>query len=205
MAIPLRRFCLCLFACLLCPLVMVADNGASDSLRALRSRLIERFTPLMRDVAAISPDGEHLAYTLRDEENLYVIIVATKAPARCVVSYKIGSMASSRLLNPNYEPSPEVLKIVPHHVDFGRAPRIRTMLWANSKCLLAITNFTATRMDGLERYENEEGALFRLSLDGKGAKMLASVNELGREFAYVYTFQDFVMAGEDEEIGRAHV
>lgn len=117
------------------------------------------FTPLRTDRAAISPDGKHIAYTVREGETLNVVIVETDNPGVLKTVAVAGTDESST-------PSFSELS--------GRIPAaINWMKWVNNNRLVWETNGIAV-ID----FKNYPGAVMAIDADGSNGGVLVTARDI---------------------------
>lgn len=88
--------------------VSAKATAANGDQRRDPKRFRNFFRPFRTDRAAISPDGRHLAFTLREGDKLYVITCAIEAPDRALAKLLVGDdeAASSMLVRNQGERTP---------------------------------------------------------------------------------------------------
>ncbi|WP_438482593.1 alpha/beta hydrolase family protein [Oleiharenicola lentus] len=125
------------------------------------------FQPFRTDIAALSPDGKHLAYTVRDGENLNVVIIEIDNPSK--MKAYVGVM--------NDEAATPMLEINQRE----RTPaRINWMKWATATRLLVETNQIFTRNEGgaAGQWQGWRGGIVAFNVDGSDAKTLVTPFDL---------------------------
>lgn len=128
------------------------------------------FQPFRTNLAALSPDGRHLAYTVREGEILSVVIVDIDHPEvmKARVQVMDDDAASPMLDIDQKEKTPG---------------RINWMRWVSPTRLVLETNHLFARTTGPDAvWQGWKGAVFAFDADGTNAKLLARPSDL-LEFA----------------------
>ena len=132
---------------------------------AAPGRFLDIFRPARTETAALSPDGKRLAYSFREEDRLYIVIVAVDDPSKLLSKILVGTDAVS---------TPAV------QLGSGEETpmKIHRMGWATDNRLVFETNanFTAeTNSDPDESIRvNVPGAIFAINADGSNMRTLAT-------------------------------
>lgn len=127
------------------------------------------FQPFRTDMAALSPDGKYLAYSLRDGDSVSVAIVEIDNPARMTAHLKVvtDQAATPMLDMEQNEPTPGI---------------VRWMRWVTPTRLVLETNQVFTRGNVQGNWQSWRGAVYGINADGSDAKLLAKPDDLP-EFA----------------------
>lgn len=126
------------------------------------------FMPFRTERAALSPDGKHLAYTLREGENLSVVVVEVDNPGK----------AKAKVTVVTDEAATPMMEV--HAVE--KTPgAIRWMRWITDARLVVETNrcfpFNVDAGD-VGNWYNSVGEIIAFDLDGKNPKHLATPRDL---------------------------
>jgi dipeptidyl aminopeptidase/acylaminoacyl peptidase len=130
---------------------------------AVGTAAADRFYPLFRpfrtEAAALSPDGNRLAYSIREGSALYVVTLEIDNPSRVLSKILVGTTKNS---------TPFLVSDLREDVP----PRIRWMGWATPTRLLVETNanIAATGLG----IANTSGAIFGMNADGTNVRTLVS-------------------------------
>ncbi|WP_138223135.1 alpha/beta hydrolase family protein [Nibricoccus aquaticus] len=127
---------------------------------ASTTRFNNLFRPFRTEAAALSPDGQRLAYSLREGDNLYVITVKIDDPSRPLARILAGTTRTST-------PFMEV------HASEKTPARIRWMGWATADRLLIETN--ANLVTDLT---NTSGGIFAVNADGSNPRTLVTPRDV---------------------------
>ena len=130
------------------------------------SRFVDLFMPLRTEVAALSPDGRHLAFSSRQEDTLRVIIVAVDDPEHPLTNLLV---ATDKTSTPILQIQAE--ELVPARIDW--------MGWVTPERLVIQTNHTFA-MSIREQWISATGAIYAVDLDGQNGKMLVTPMDLAR-------------------------
>ncbi|ATC63353.1 hypothetical protein CMV30_04955 [Nibricoccus aquaticus] len=131
---------------------------------AAPERFFKLFLPYRTDSAAISPDGKLLAYSIRENDDLFILIIEIDNPAKVRAKVKVGDAATS---TPKLQS--DVREITP--------PRVRWIGWATDTRLIVETNTNlATLSDG--EWTNTSGAIFAVNADGTNGKTLVTPKDV---------------------------
>ncbi|MGC4074101.1 MAG: prolyl oligopeptidase family serine peptidase [Nibricoccus sp.] len=131
---------------------------------AAPERFFELFQPFRTDSAALSPDGKLLAYSIRENDNLFVITVEVDNPAKVRSKVLAGTAETSTptLQSDTREKTPA---------------RIRWMGWASPTRLIIETNANlATLSNG--SWTNTSGAIFAVDADGTNGRTLVTPKDV---------------------------
>lgn len=115
------------------------------------------FAPFRTEVAALSPDGRYVAYSLRDAGSIYIVTVAVDSPEQAIVRVRVAD---------------DDLAVGYHEPDFIHdkgIPRIFWMQWISPTRIAVETNLTFLKMGGIP-----QGALYVFDFDGRNARRLYS-------------------------------
>jgi dipeptidyl aminopeptidase/acylaminoacyl peptidase len=131
---------------------------------AAPQRFFGLFVPLRTDSASLSPDGKFIAYSLREEGNLSVLIIEVDNPTK--VRAKV-TVATDETSTPTMDT--ETKEKTP--------ARIRWMGWATPTRLIVETNANLATYIG-EKWVNTSGALFAVDADGQNGRTLATPRDI---------------------------
>lgn len=139
-------------------------------------RFREFFRPFRTDRAAISPDGKHLAFTVREADKLYVVTCATDKLDTALAKVLVADdeSASPMLVSNQAESTPAA---------------IHWMRWVLPNRLVIETNRISVRFDG--GWSDWRGAVIAFDADGGNAKTLvqpSDVPELSADAEYDRSF-----------------
>jgi len=128
-------------------------------------RFKQLFQPFRTNEAALSPDGKYLAYSVRENETLSVLVVEIAHPEKikCRVQV-IDDDGATPMLAPNQrEKTPG---------------RINWMRWVTSNRVVVETNRVFARTAGPNlNWQSWQGAVMGFDADGTHAKLLASPDD----------------------------
>lgn len=147
----------------------VATETAQD-------RFIKLFTPFRTEMAALSPDGKYIAYTLREGENLSVVTIEVDNPAKlkAKVTVVTDEVASPMMDIQAREKTPAA---------------IRWMRWVNANRLVVETNKNFAYNQGNaakpatddgtgSTWFNCAGEVLGFDFDGKNARTLLTPKDI---------------------------
>jgi pimeloyl-ACP methyl ester carboxylesterase len=127
-------------------------------------RFVDLFRPFQTSLATLSPDGLHIAYSLREGDQLSVVVVPVDNPAR----------ATARVVVATDQSSTPMLSIQSRE----RTPaQIRSMGWAGTNRIIVETN-RATADYANEAWGVSSGAILAFDLDGGNFKILVTPKEV---------------------------
>lgn len=131
---------------------------------AVQERFVELFKPFKTDQAALSPDGKYIAYSVREDEQLSVVVVEIDNPGKMKAKVTVISdeMATPMLNVDSKEKTPA---------------KIRWMRWATPTRLIVETNRNFPYNLGLgdeTTWFNCSGEILGFDADGKNAKSLVT-------------------------------
>lgn len=138
-----------------------APNSVPDA-----DRFKHYFTPLRTERAAISPDGRYLAFSIREDDKLYVITADLDHPdaARAKVLVADDETATLPFSHLQYEPTPA---------------RILWMAWATPTRLLVETNRVFSLSTGSPPTRIDiPGVLLGFDYDGRNAGILVTPKDV---------------------------
>lgn len=131
------------------------------------------FQPFRTDTAALSPDGKYLAYSVREDETVSVVIVEIDHPEKIKTKAQVISD----------EAATPILALNQREKTPGR---INWMRWVTPTRLVVETNQILDRTAGTAgtdlTWRSWQGAVVGFDADGANAKLLASPDDLP-EFA----------------------
>jgi|GEM_PF-1214827 len=158
-----RKLVLCLIAT--CAYWHVDAVAQSPVGTASPDRFVDLFRPFQTDVAALSPNGDLLAYSLREGTRLYVIIVEVENPTK----------ARAKVLVATDETSSAPLK---QNAGEKTLARIHHLGWATNDRLVIETNANSTVKSSSNSDEaiiiNTPGRIFAVDADGAHGRIIAS-------------------------------
>lgn len=127
------------------------------------------FQPFRTDMAALSPDGKYLAYSLRDGDAVSVAIVEIDNPSRMTAHLNVvtDDAATPMMDMEQKEPTPGI---------------VRWMRWVSPTRLVLETNQVFTRGNVQGNWQSWRGAVYGINADGTDAKLLAKPDDIP-EFA----------------------
>ncbi|MBI2510361.1 MAG: alpha/beta fold hydrolase [Opitutae bacterium] len=131
------------------------------------SRFNDFFEPLRTDRAAISPDGRFLAFSIREDDKLYVVTADLDHPdaARAKVVVADDATSTPAQIAHQFEKTPA---------------RILWMAWATPERLVIQTNRSTDTAVGMPpRWLSVSGVVLGFDVDGKNAGVLVSPKDLG--------------------------
>jgi len=131
---------------------------------AAPERFLQLFRPFRTDSAALSPDGKLLAYSIRENDNLFVLIVEVDNPAKVRSKVLVGTAETS---SPTLQS--DAKELIP--------PRIRWMGWATPTRLVIETNANLASASG-GNWTNTSGALFAVDADGTHGRTLVTPRDV---------------------------
>lgn len=123
-----------------------------------QERLKEIFSPLRVDKAALSPDGKLVAYTQREGDDVYVIVVPVDAPETTRARVKVADREHAELFD-----SKGARGSFYSNYTVGR---VEWMAWISPQRLAVHTNLTYLS------YRPARGALYAFNFDGSDAKLV---------------------------------
>jgi pimeloyl-ACP methyl ester carboxylesterase len=126
-------------------------------------RFEDLFQPVRTQLAALSPDGRYLAYTVREKPKLSIVIVEIEKPSvvKTAVVALTDADATPMLAN-NREPTPAA---------------IRWMRWATPTRLVAETNARVSVLAG-ENWNSCPGVIIAIDADGSNVKTLVTPRDV---------------------------
>ncbi len=119
-------------------------------------RLVRLFSPLPVEHAALSPDGRRIAYTLREGDELFIVVVSVDSPAEATARIKIADRAHSEL---RVTPSAAHLLDKLHLIG-----RVEWLEWISPTRVAVATN----RVVGMK----SKGEVYTFNFDGTDARVL---------------------------------
>jgi len=129
-------------------------------------RFKELFQPFRTDLAALSPDGKYLAYTVREGETLSVVVLEIDHPEKMKAHVQVvdDDSATPMLAQNQAEKTPG---------------RINWMRWVSPTRVVVETNrvFARAAGPGME-WQSWRGAVLGFDADGGNAKLLARPDDL---------------------------
>lgn len=127
-------------------------------------RFFQLFLPFQTENAAISPDGKHLAYSLREGNKVSIVVVAIDNPstARAKVVVATDETSTPTLMDDTHEKTPA---------------RVRWLGWGNANRLIVETNSNLSTMVG-ENWVNTSGAILAFNVDGSDGRVLVTPKDL---------------------------
>jgi len=143
-------------------------------------RFIRYFAPFRTEQAAISPDGRYLAFSIREEERLYVITTDLDHPDSAAAKVLVAdSETSTPMLSANqFERTP---------------PQIRWMRWISPRRIVVETNRVtevAVADDGpygsaqdLNQWKSVVGSVLAFDFNGGNARVIITPKDLQEEVA----------------------
>lgn len=136
------------------------------------ARFRDIFTPLQTDLAALSPDGRHLAYSYREGDSLSIVVVPIDNPGRALTKVLVGTdrQASGMMRD---LPGDELV-------------RLKYFGWVSPRRVALQTNAMVV-FGSVVGWVSEPGQFFAFNLDGSDARLLA-------------TARDFVEVGGDKDV-----
>jgi pimeloyl-ACP methyl ester carboxylesterase len=119
------------------------------------------FRPFSTDNAAISPDGKYLAYSIREGEALFVVVIEIDHPEKLSARVQVGTDegATPMLALTQIERTPA---------------RINWLGWTTPTRLLAEVNLVLPQATGGDRWINWRGTVVAFDADGGNAKVLVT-------------------------------
>lgn len=134
---------------------------------APEARFDSLFRPPGTDRAALSPDGKYLAYTLRDADELSVVIVEVDQPGKPTAYIKVVSDEQATAMMDTMARAKTVANI-------------RWMRWVTPTRLVMETNrtFAALQEGGSQDWLNTSGEIIGVDADGKNAKPLVTPKDV---------------------------
>lgn len=146
-----------------------AAQAASSSEVMLRTpeepgRFKNFFQPFRTDTAALSPDGKYLAYSVREDEMLSVVIIDLADPEKIKTRVKVvDDAAATPMLAANQQ---------------EKTPcRINWMRWATATRLVVETNEVHTETIG-SQWSNWSGIVLAFDADGANARRIANPKDV---------------------------
>lgn len=130
------------------------------------SRFTDFFEPLRTDQAAISPDGRFLAFSIREDDKLYVVTADLDHPDAARAKVLVADDETSTPAQIAYQ--------------FEKTPaRILWMAWATTDRLIVQTNrSTDTAVGAPPRWVSVSGVVLGFDVDGKNAGVLVGPKDL---------------------------
>ncbi len=127
-------------------------------------RFFKLFLPFHTENAALSPDGLHLAYSLREDDKMSVVVVAIDNPAvaRAKVVVATDETSTPTLMDDTREKTPA---------------RVRWLGWANANRLIVETNSNLATADG-DNWTNTSGAILAFNVDGSDGRVLVTPKDV---------------------------
>lgn len=136
--------------------------ASSVSAAEAPARFEDIFAPLRTEVAALSPDGRHVAYSLREAGSIYIVTVAIDHPEQAIVRVRVaddelaGGYSES---HPDFIPGKDISQIL-------------WMQWISPTRLAVQTNLSFLQIRGLP-----QGAIYTFNLDGTDARRIFSAKK----------------------------
>ncbi len=129
-----------------------------------KDQFVGLFAPFRTERAALSPDGKYLAYTVRDNGTIAVVIVEIDHPEKITARVTVASDETSTpmLAENQQEKTPS---------------RVRWMRWTTPTRLVVETNGAFAVSNG-GSWTTRTGAVFGMDADGRNARLLASPRDV---------------------------
>ncbi|PTY07471.1 hypothetical protein DB347_09230 [Opitutaceae bacterium EW11] len=131
--------------------------------------LADLFRTFRTDTAALSPDGEYLAFSLREEGEVSVVILNVEHPETAMAKVVVGTDESSTpMLGEQREKTPAA---------------IRWLGWVTSTRLLVDTNrvFTFSGAGEHDSWTVLRGAVLGVDADGKNGRVLVTPRDVAED------------------------
>lgn len=139
-----------------------ADHGPSYT--PPKDRFVGLFAPFRTDRAALSPDGKYLAYTVRDNATVSVVMVEIDHPEKITARVTVASdETSTPMLAANQQEKTPAL--------------VRWMRWSTPTRLVVETNGAFAVSNG-GSWTTRTGAVFGMDADGRNARLLVSPRDV---------------------------
>lgn len=130
-------------------------------------RLEGLFRPFSTDIAALSPDGRHLAYSIRGGESLSIVVVEIDNPSVAKARVTVAQDSTS---------SPMLAANMREHVP----ARVRWMKWVTPTRIAVETNQNFAEAQG-DSWVNRTGAVIAFDADGQNGRVLLTPSEVAEE------------------------
>jgi dipeptidyl aminopeptidase/acylaminoacyl peptidase len=141
-----------------------AGEEHGPTYKAPTDRFVGLFTPFRTDRAALSPDGKYLAYTLRDETNVSVVIVEIDHPEKVTARVTVATdETSTPMLSQNQEEKTPA--------------QVRWLRWTSPTRLVVETN-AAFAIGSGSTWQTRTGAIYGMDANGGNARLLASPRDV---------------------------
>lgn len=131
------------------------------------------FRPFRTERAALSPDGRHIAYSVREGEKLFVVVVDADEPEKIKTTVQVGDDDSSTpmLSAKQREKTPA---------------RINWMRWVTENRVVVETNRAFTQVvHGTSDWSTWSGAVMGFDADGGNARLLAGPDDVAENVMIV--------------------
>ena len=132
------------------------------------------FQPFRTDQAALSPDGQYLAYSLRDGDKLKVVVLNVDHPDKATA---LATVATDETSTPSQVANQ----------DEKTPAQIRWMRWTTPSRLVVDTNGVFAVGSG-GSWTNYVGAVFALDADGRNAGLIATPRDVLEQIPNESTF-----------------
>ncbi|MGC4074102.1 MAG: prolyl oligopeptidase family serine peptidase [Nibricoccus sp.] len=132
---------------------------------AAPERFFDIFLPYRTDSAAISPDGKLLAYSIRENDDLFVVTLEIDNPSKVRAKIKVGTAATS---------TPKLI----HDIGEKVPPAIRWIGWATSNRLVVETNANLATQTAGNDWTNTSGAIFAVNADGTNPRTIVTPRDV---------------------------
>lgn len=141
---------------------VLPEGGGKDRLKAA-------FAPVSMDFASFSADGRFVAYTVREQGDLSVVVASSREPSAVSCKVKIGSKAQNVWSPPVSSSGGSGSLQGPWAV----APELKDLIWLSEERIVVFTN----SLQGHGR-DARDGAVLGFNRDGAEASVLATAAQL---------------------------
>ncbi|MFT3781336.1 MAG: prolyl oligopeptidase family serine peptidase [Nibricoccus sp.] len=147
-----------------------AAEPSSSTAEPEGDRFVDLFTPFKTERATLSPDGKYLAYTLREGENLSVVVVDVDNPTKATAKVTVVTDSTA---------TPIIADTLSEKVPGN----IRWMRWVSPTRLVIETNRNYPqdiKIGFVEKWVNCTGDIIGVDADGQNAKTLVTPRDVGQ-------------------------
>lgn len=136
------------------------------------------FRPFRTEEVALSPDGKYMAFSFREDSQLYVLVTEVERPDKALCKVLVADNATSTGLRDERQGED-----VP--------ARIQWMQWASSNRLVVETNRAFSRGDPVAGWQTWRGCVLAFDADGANAKTLVTPMDVSEALPTAANSADF--------------
>ncbi|WP_221028728.1 alpha/beta hydrolase family protein [Actomonas aquatica] len=156
------------------PELKLPSIGAAPAVSS--DRFVDLFRPAQTDLATLSPDGRHLAYTVREGSNIFVLVVATERLDQALAKVLVVDDATA---TPRFARNDENVPA-----------RINWMRWVDNERVVVETN-SQTAVDARG---SVPGVILTFKADGSDARVVLTSRDVPELLTDGTTSPDFSAA-----------